>query len=441
MLISFTVENFRSFKEEATLTFAASNGKEMRDSHVFTPELGEGVKSFDLLRSAVVYGPNAGGKSNFLKALKAMKEIVGYEHEYNKRDGLTNWGMKFEGIGQITPFLFSDKTNTKPSTFEVVMMWEGIRYQYGFSATDEKIHDEWLFAFPNGRTQKWFERTGGKKKKEADRANIKGLEYLDYEADKYTFGGAFGGTKKEQKEWGNGTAGNRLFLFYADMFGSQQLQPIRRWFDEKLHWMLQLLEDDYVEPAASIDYCRTARGREKITAFLSNADFAIEGIEYEQEGNHYSFEMIHKTEEGGTVKMDLREESEGTQRMFAWASSFLEALEYGQVLIIDELNQRLHPHLMQYMIELFNSPKTNPKNAQLIFTTHDVSLLKQDIFRRDQIWFCERDGKQASTLFPLTDFKPRKGFEDFESYYMSGRYGALPIIGELSNALKNEGDE
>ena len=441
MLISFTVENFRSFKEEATLNFVANNGKEMRDSHVFTPELGEGVKSFDLLRSAVVYGPNAGGKSNFLRALKAMKEIVGYEHENNKKDGLTHWGMKFEDIKQITPFLFSDKTNTKPSTFEVVMMWGGVRYQYGLSATDEKIHGEWLYAFPNGRMQKWFERTGGKKKKEADRANIKGWEYFDYEADEYTFGGAFGGTKKEQKKWCDGTAGNRSFLFYADMSGSQQLQPIIRWFDENLHWTLHLLEEDYVEPAASIDYCRTARGREKMAAFLRNADFAIEGIEYEQEGNHYTFDMIHKTEEGGTVKIDLREESEGTQRMFAWASSFLEALEYGQVLIIDELNQRLHPHLMQYMIGLFNNPKTNPNNAQLIFTTHDVSLLKQDIFRRDQIWFCERGRDQASTLFPLTDFKPRKGFEDFESYYMSGRYGALPILGDFSDALKNEGDE
>nr|MCA8833630.1 ATP-binding protein [Pseudomonadota bacterium] len=134
-------------------------------------------------------------------------------------------------------------------------------------------------------------------------------------------------------------------------------------------------------------------------------------------------------------------ESDGTQRLFALAAPFLETLENGGILIADELEQRLHPALTRDLIGLFHNPKTNPKNAQLIFTTHDVSLLQQDIFRRDQIWFCERDGKQASTLFPLTDFKPRKGFEDFESYYMSGRYGALPIIGELSNALKNDGDK
>ena len=433
MLISFTVENFRSFKEEATLTFAASNGKEMRDSHVFTPALDNGVKSIDLLRSAVVYGPNAGGKSNFLKALKAMKEIVVYQDTENKKDGLMHGGIELGGLKNITPFLFSDKTNTEPSTFEIVMLIDGVRYQYGFSATQERIHGEWLFAFPNGRTQKWFERTGGKKRIEPELPN-----YNFYEEDEYTFGSAF---KGERMAWSKVTSYDSLFLFYADMYGSEQVWPILKWFKQNLHWMLHLIEDNYVEPAASIDYCRTARGREKITAFLRNADFAIEGIEYEQEGNHYTFEMIHKTEDGELVKIDLSEESEGTQRMFAWASSFLEALEYGQVLIIDELNQRLHPHLMQYMIGLFNSPKTNPNNAQLIFTTHDVSLLKQDIFRRDQIWFCERGRDQASTLFPLTDFKPRKGFEDFESYYMSGRYGALPIIGNFSDALKNEGDE
>ncbi len=437
MLISFTVENFRSFKEEATLSFVAGNGKEMRDSHVFTPALDNGVKSIDLLRSAVVYGPNAGGKSNFLKALKAMKEIVVYQDTENKKDGLTYGGIELGGLKNITPFLFSDKTNTEPSTFEVVMLIDGVRYQYGFSATQERIHGEWLFAFPNGRTQKWFERTGGKKRTEPELVN-----YNFYEEDEYTFGSAF---KGERMAWSKMTSYDSLFLFYADMYDSEQVWPILKWFKQNLHWMLHLIEDEYPEPHDSIHYCETTQGCEKMTALLRNADFAIEGIEVEikiKNGIKYLYtQTIHKTHDGGTVKMDLSDESDGTQRMFAWASHFLKALEQGQVLIIDELNQRLHPHLMRYMIGLFNNPKTNPNNAQLIFTTHDVSLLKQDIFRRDQIWFCERGGNQSSTLFPLTDFKPRKGFEDFESYYMSGRYGALPIIGSFSDALKNDGDK
>ena len=157
--------------------------------------------------------------------------------------------------------------------------------------------------------------------------------------------------------------------------------------------------------------------------------------------NQLNTKIRHKTEDGEYIDMPLSMESDGTQRMLALSILLLGAIEHGQVLLIDELNQRLHPALIRYIIELFNNPKTNPNNAQLIFTTHDVSLLKQDIFRRDQIWFCERDANQVSTLFPLTDFKPRKGFEDFEAYYMAGRYGALPIIGNFSNALKNEGDE
>ena len=453
MLISFSVENFRSFKEEATLSMVAGNGKEMRDSHVFTPELKNGVKSIDLLPSAVIYGPNASGKSNLIEALGVMKWIV---CDTNTKDVHANF----------FPFLYDNKTREAPLVFEVVMLIDGVRYQYGFSImhnlayTKEmgKIHSEWLFAFPKGRTQTWFEREYDEKTNQ----------------DRYTFGDSLKGQKEV---WRAITRPDNLFLSTAVKLNGTQLQPIYDWFVKKLHY----INADGINHDYSAAYCHENGGK-KITDFLKASDFSIENIytsmtiDDNLDGSipknpsdrlatfltdngtktrrPYYPDIRHKTKEDDYISvidedmgdyeipiedfMSFHMESDGTQRMFALAAPFLEILETGSILVIDELNQRLHPHLMQYLIEIFNNPKTNPNNAQLIFTTHAVSLLKKDIFRRDQIWFCERRKDQATILFPLSDFKPRKGYEDFEGYYMGGRYGALPIIGDFSNVFQND---
>ncbi len=228
---------------------------------------------------------------------------------------------------------------------------------------------------------------------------------------------------------------------------------------------MHFIGTEYIPPDISLEYCKK-HGSEKVLGFLKAADFAIEIIEVnvkefspeqlpkdmpksfatfltdEMKGQkQFDAKMVHKTEDGESFPMPLDWESDGTQRMLALAEPFLETLKYGRILMVDELNQRLHPYLMRYLIELFNNPETNPNNAQLIFTTHAVSLLKDDIFRRDQIWFCERDKNQAATLFPLAEFEEGKGYEDFEAYYMTGRYGAVPFIGDFSNTIDKKADE
>ncbi len=442
MLVSFSVTNFRSFKNEATLNLVANNDNTLRDSHVFTPALANGVESFDLLSSAAIYGPNASGKSNLVDALIFMKQIVGDCDHYKKEE---SYKKHCENLNQITPFLFSDKTNTEPSTFEVVMLIGGVRFQYGFSATQERIHGEWLYAFPNGRMQKWFERTAGKKRTEPALAN-----HNFYEEDKYTFGAAFLNLYKPDKSMFNEYSktkkdilctyvGDGLLLFSVYNLDDNPLDYIQIWFKNDWRW---IEEYDIGELSYnnwdSTKYCIN-KGSKRIGDFLSNADTAIEGIEIEDK--NYDIKMIHKTQEGGTVKMDLRMESDGTQRLFALAAPFLETLENGGILIVDELEQRLHPALTRDLIGLFHDPKTNPKNAQIIFTTHDVSLLKDDIFRRDQIWFCEREKNQATTLFTLAEFEEGKGYEDFEAYYMTGRYGALPFIDDISTLVNKKASE
>jgi Predicted ATPases len=127
----------------------------------------------------------------------------------------------------------------------------------------------------------------------------------------------------------------------------------------------------------------------------------------------------------------LDDESTGTQKLFAFAGPWLDTLKNGYVLFVDELHDNLHPKLVQYLVELFHDAKTNPRNAQLFFTTHETSILNQSVFRRDQVWFCEKDERSATQLFPLTDFSPRKNRDNLEAAYLSGRYGAVPFIEPL----------
>lgn len=146
---------------------------------------------------------------------------------------------------------------------------------------------------------------------------------------------------------------------------------------------------------------------------------------------------IHQTDSGSLVPLDFNEESDGTQKFFSFAGPWIDTLENGYILVIDELHDSLHPRMVRYLVDLFHNNKTNPNNAQLIFTTHETSILSQDVFRRDQIWFCEKSNVQATSLYPLTDFSPRKDRENIELAYLAGRYGALPFVRdfELKEAL------
>ena len=139
-------------------------------------------------------------------------------------------------------------------------------------------------------------------------------------------------------------------------------------------------------------------------------------------------QVSHDTSRGEPTELDLDEESDGTQKMFALAAPWLDTLANGHVIVFDELHDNLHPALVRFLVDRFHDPEVSAKGAQLVFTTHDTSILNQDVFRRDQIWFCERNSRQETQVFPLTDFRPRRGVENLERSYLAGRYGALPYI-------------
>ncbi len=399
MLIEFSAENFMSIKDEVRLSLAAGPGKEHRESHVMTPELHKGVRSSPLVRSAAIYGANAAGKTNLLFALRSMRNIV----------------VKSAGaLGElpIWPFRFDVDSEARPTTFEVIGIANRVRFQYGFSATRDIVTAEWLYTWPRGRVQFWFERTS--------------------DAADGTVNCKFGDKLTGDKEvWRRATRPRALLLSTAVTLNSEQLRPVFDWFSRNLHivgiggWGNEF----------SVKWCRGVRKAE-VVRFLQAADLAIDDVRVvlDESSEEEDFDadaqvrLTHDTKLGRSVELNLYDESHGTQKIFSLAAPWRDSLDNGHVMVFDELNDSLHPALVRFLVERFHDPELNAKGAQLVFTTHETSILNQDVFRRDQIWFCERNSRQETNLFPLTDFRPRRGVENLERAYLGGRYGALPYV-------------
>lgn len=419
MLIEMSVANFRSLREPQSFSLVKGKGDELLETNTFKATAANG---FELLRSAALYGPNASGKSNFLLALQTMKRMVLESAISLQR------GDKLP----VTPFRLNPNTRLLPSEFEVTFIVDSVRYQYGFSTTPERIHEEWLLAYPKGRAQRWFGRAWNAQ-----------AQHYDWELGNNLTG--------EKQLWQKSTRDNALFLSTAVQLNSEQLQPIFDWFKNTLRFA----NINGWNPSFTASLCEQSE-KAQIMDFLRAADLNIEDILVEKkpfdlnllptdmpeslrnsidedlkDKQILNIKTVHKSGDGESVIFDFDDESDGTQKLFAFAGPWIDALANGYVLFIDELHDNLHPRLVQFLVQLFHSNETNPHNAQLVFTTHETSILNQEVFRRDQIWFCEKAEDQSTKLYPLTDFSPRKGRENLELAYLSGRYGALPFIRPL----------
>ena len=407
MIIEFSVKNYRSIKDEARLSLAANSDKALRETNVFAPTAENESRSIPLLRSAAIYGPNAAGKTNLLRALRTMQEIVARSNS---------------DLGEIpvTPFQFDKISKTHPTKLEVIILVDGVRYQYGFSATSRMIFSEWLYAWPRGRPQLWFRREGVAKEK-----------------TEFKFGNRLTGDKEV---WRRATRPNALFLSTAIALNSEKLRPIYNWFTENLH----IAGIDGWGNGFTISRCH-GEFKQHIINFLKAADLAISNIHIIEK--ELSIEQASLREEimkdskgakeielrvnhdmlGYEIDLDLSEESDGTQKIFALSGPWLDTLANGHIIVIDELHDNLHPLLVKYLVQRFHT--ASEKGAQLIFSTHDTAILDQSILRRDQIWFCERNDAQATSLYPLTDFHSLERFKNLERSYLTGRFGALPYVG------------
>ncbi|ECR2443855.1 AAA family ATPase [Campylobacter coli] len=429
MLIEFRVENFLSVQDEQVLSMMASKDNTFFDSHT------NGDKKLALLKSSVIYGANASGKSNIIKALAIMKKIVISSANGQRGDKLP-----------IIPFLLGNEDN-KSTKFEIIFIQNDTKYQYGFILNSEKILEEWLLVFgESNRAQKWFERIYNEKEEKYN----------------YSFGAKFLGSKQL---WENSTRDNALFLSVAIQLNNEQLKPV---FDFFLKYIRVTCTDSWNDgQEVTIDILR--QDKQKIISYLKRADLDIEDIVVEEtELNKTNLmqenipqeikqmmqtdlekgarlkktdiKTIHTNQQGKQILFDMLElESQGTQKFFKLIGPWVEALEQGYTIVVDELNTHLHPLMTKFLVNLFHNENLNKSNAQLIFTTHDTSILNQDVFRRDQIWFCEKQNK-ATKLYPLSDFKVRKDKTNLENDYLLGRFGALPYFKEILSFWSDNGN-
>ncbi len=426
MLIELSVANYRSIRDRQTLSLAAGLGTEMRG-----PNVADVPGDLALLRVAAIYGPNASGKSNLFKALGALQQLV-------------QWSASAFQLGlplPVVPFRLEAATEEQPTEFEIhFIAGDGVRYQYGLAATARQVHEESLIAYPHGRAQRWFERT------RTSEGNAT-----------WKFGPNFHGSAALRKSWQKNTRDNALFLCAAVANNNEQLRPAFQWLTQGL---IVVAPGMTMNPFLSLELLRSEAGAHRIMGLLHAADIDIDHLELKEEDapppppgmaridirlpvppgfplpsvqNKFLRVMSwHKrTDDGEAVVFDFSEESDGTRKLFDYAGGLLQAIDRGATVCIDELDRSLHPHITRFLVEQFQ-PSNNPNNAQLVFSTHDVTLMDQDLLRRDQIWFIEKDAQGGSRLYPLLDYSPRKG-EARERGYLKGRYGAVPLTGTLES--------
>lgn len=418
MLLEFRVRNYRSVRDEQALTLIASSDKELVNTHL-SPT---GLKAAPYaLRTAVIYGPNASGKSSLLRALDYLRAVVA-ESATAIQPGQTY---------NVQPFRLDVASAQQPTEFEITFLLSGVRHQYAFSMTAQRIVSESLLVYRSSKPTQLFSRR-----------HVDGDGY-DYEFSTYLTG--------PRKVWQESTRPNALFLSMAAQLNSEQLSPIFNWIVRSITF---LPAGATVLPDFTTALLATEQGRASICEFLSAADISIadvqavprkgvhaqwvmspSGLQASQEEREILMPVFEHSTPNGSAKFELHDESEGTQRLYGLIAPVLDCLRDGRVLVVDELDSSLHTLLVRRLITMFQTPELNPNGAQLIFSTHDTSLLDHTLFRRDQIWFTEKDADQATRLYPLTDFSPRKQ-EAWERGYLAGRYGAVPFFSRWPTSAK-----
>ena len=431
MLIEFSVSNYRSFKDEVSFSMVASSLKE-RSAELNENNLFAAHGGVELLKSAAIYGANASGKSNLIGAIHFMMGFVRNSHKSSDPTG---------GI-DVEPFRLSTQTEDEPSSFEIIFITEGKRYRYGFEVTSERVEAEWLYVAPKVRESRLFERT----------------------EDEIKLGDKFKGEGRDLIER---TRPNALFLSVVAQFDGETAQEVLSWF-RSLGIATSLSHLNMGMRAFTESMLDDKDSAQAIGSLIKRLDLGIDELQIEKrvsspeplpkeapeelrtalepflklvgEQEQTTVRTIHRKvdDEGRPVESELfyldRHESEGTKKLFSLSGPLIDTLKSGDVLIVDDLDARLHPLLTREIVRLFNDPEQNRNNAQLVFVIQDTNLLDNQLMRRDQIWFVEKDRQGASYLYSLAEFKVRND-ATFEKDYILGRYGAIPFLGGMRHPL------
>jgi len=389
-------------------------GKDATHKNYFKPEK---YKQLPILKSAVIYGANASGKTNLLKAMGFFQQFI-----------IDSTDLKFGEELPYQPFKLFKSANSEPSSFEMEFISKDeIRYIYKFSYDQVDILEEQLISFATRKPTELFYRKKG---------------------ESIRFSSSFKGPKRSLEEQ---LQNNHLLLSKAANSNFEQVHHVYSYFSDNIHILNSNFNSNLFSKKSSFenDYYR-----KHIIDFLKIADTGIDSFEVLRkdigevkgfdgfpeaikqrlaEDFSYQTNVVHYTCDDGDpepVKWSMEEESSGTIKLFALAGPIIDILNNGHVLIFDEINNSLHPLISEFIVQLFNSEDANPKNAQLIFTTHDTTLLNKNTFRRDQVWFIEKNQCGVSQLYSLCAFDKKEVRWDvpFDKWYLSGRFGALPII-------------
>lgn len=411
MLIQFSFKNYKSFREEVTLDLSATKITEFSERVVTAG--GEKI-----LPVAAIYGANASGKSNIYNALAYMSEYVADSFKYGGEE------KKFERY-KPTPFLFDSTSADADSTFEVYFTIPEDKnertYNYGFCVDKEGVTEEWFNS--KAKSARKFSRVFYRNRNEEE-LDLSGLPKNSRENIKIAL----------EKQVLVASLGAKLKI--------SKCKIIRDWF---------LMNEfaDFGDPFTNIflshrlpgGFVNDKRIQKKVIEFFSSfdeqiKDFKVEKVpsEGEAQEDQYTIKALHKKIDSDEMaEIPLGAESAGTLKMFALYPELQEVLEHGSVFFIDELNARLHPLLVRNFLLTFLNPEINVNHAQLVFTTHDTWQLSNQLLRRDEIWFVEKDGRGVSTLYSLADFVDEDGShirkdESYEKNYMIGKYGAIPTL-------------
>lgn len=367
---------------------------------------------YNILKSLSVYGANSSGKSNLLMAVSAMRLMVKSSAKLNKGEELF-----------YRPFLLSD-TDNEPTLFEIVFTQSGYCYRYGFTYTRYRIEEEWLYrsTTPRSKERMLFLRS-----------------LKEVETDDKLF--------EEGRDNDKRLNANRLFLSLCAQLGGEISNSLIDWFLYSLN-VISGLESGNLPFYSRNWFADNDDNRDKALDFFKKLQLGFENLAVRKKQIKNSFTdeeivtallSVHNkyNSEGevcGTIERSFEDmESAGTQKLFDLTGPIFSTLNSGSVLVVDELDAKMHPLISQYIIRLFNNSESNPHNAQLIFSTHDTHLLSSKLLRRDQVWFTEKDDKEQTDLYCLTDIvlsdgsKPRND-ANYEKNYIAGRYGAIPYI-------------
>jgi AAA15 family ATPase/GTPase len=419
MIIEFTVGNFLSLHEKRAISFEAKSISELKRNVISQDK-------YKLLRSIVIYGANSSGKSNVIKAFDRMRNCVLLSVKLNDSDKL-----------DYSPFLLSEESSDKPTFFEIVFLNKAQCFRYGFEYNQTEIINEWLYIGKSRKSEKpLFIRTK------------EGIGVSEYFAE---------GKGKEES-----TNDNRLFLSLVAQLGGEISKQVMGCF-RNYNVLSGIEHSDYSDFSLKM-FHEHLTGCDESLSFFQKLQLGFNEIRtIESEFNPadlpksmpfdlksklvkelsgektVSLNTIHnkydkKGKITGSVSWISEEyESEGTKKILDLSGPVFDTLLNGKMLIVDELDVKLHPLITMQIINLFNNPETNPRNAQLLFATHDTNLLNTDFFRRDQIWFTEKNEMEQTDLYSLYDFVLPDGSKvrndsNLEKNYIRGRYGAIPYI-------------